>query len=138
VVTRVLVVDDEPDILLMLRLALEGAGFDVVLAADGEQALERVDDERPDVILLDVMMPVLDGWGVLRRLTTFLDPPPVVVVSARSSPADVEQAVSLGADDYVPKPFHNADLIERVRTAITRTETERRAHREALLEAAGN
>ena len=65
---KVLIVDDEPDVLLTMRMILEAEGFDPALAADGETALRRIDDEQPDVVLLDIMMPVLDGWFVLAEL----------------------------------------------------------------------
>ena len=81
-----LVVDDEPDILLLHRLNLEAAGHEVLLAADGMRALERIAADKPDAVVLDVMMPVLDGWGVLDRLATMPMPPPVLVVSAKSGP----------------------------------------------------
>lgn len=114
----VLVVDDEPDILLLHRLNLEAAGHEVILAADGTTALERIAERRPDCVVLDVMMPVLDGWGVLERLRAVDSPPPVIVVSAKSMPADVEQAMQLGAKDYVTKPFESDDLIARVEALL--------------------
>jgi DNA-binding response OmpR family regulator len=110
----VLVVDDEPDILLLHRLNLEAAGYGVVLAADGVTALERIADERPDAVVLDVMMPVLDGWGVLERLAEHAAPPPVLVVSAKSSTADVQKAKDLGAADYLAKPYDPEELLRRV------------------------
>jgi len=111
---RILVVDDEPDILLLHRLNLEGAGHEVLLAADGMKALERIDAEHPDMVVLDVMMPVLDGWGVLEALQTRANPPPVLVVSAKSSPADVEHAMSMGAAGYLAKPFNAPSLLQEV------------------------
>jgi two-component system, OmpR family, response regulator MprA len=113
-VAFVLVVDDEPDILLLHRLNLESAGHSVALAADGITALERIADRRPDCVVLDVMMPVLDGWGVLERLKAVPDPPPVLVVSAKSSPADIGRARELGAADFLAKPFDGDELVERV------------------------
>src|SRR5438876_12443877 len=86
---RILVVDDEPDILLLHRLNLEGAGHEVLLAADGMKALERIDADMPDCVVLDVMMPVLDGWGVLEALQAREAAPPVLVVSAKSATADI-------------------------------------------------
>ena len=108
--TRILIVDDEPDILLMLRLTLEAEGFETALAADGELALARVRDERFDLMLLDVMMPVLDGWAVLERLPEIAGAPAVIVVSAKTAAADIARAKELGAADYVTKPFNFADL----------------------------
>src|SRR5205807_10003183 len=82
---KVLIVDDEPDVLLLLRVNLEAAGYQTVLAADGETALIKIDESDPDVVLLDIMMPVMDGWGVLRALSERDNAPRVVVVSAKSS-----------------------------------------------------
>ena len=98
---KVLIVDDEPDVLLLLRVNLEAAGYETVLAADGETALSRIDDSDPDVVLLDIMMPVMDGWGVLRVLSERDSPPRVVVVSAKSSDRDIVRALSAGALDYI-------------------------------------
>jgi len=116
---RILVVDDEPDILLLHRLNLEAAGHEVLLAADGMKALERIDLDRPDCVVLDVMMPVLDGWGVLEALQGRLDAPPVLVVSAKSSPADVEHAMSIGARGYLAKPFNAHTLLEEVAKLVS-------------------
>jgi DNA-binding response OmpR family regulator len=112
---RILVVDDEPDILLLHRLNLEGAGHEVLLAADGMKALERIDEDRPDCVVLDVMMPVLDGWGVLEALQSRTMAPPVLVVSAKSAMADVELAMSMGAQGYLAKPFNSQVLLDEVR-----------------------
>src|SRR5438094_283875 len=95
---KVLIVDDEPDILLMLRVNLESEGYATALAADGETALRRIDEEHPDVMLLDVMMPVMDGWSVLEHLTGRDDAPRVVVLSAKTATRDMVRAVTLGAD----------------------------------------
>ena len=116
---RILVVDDEPDILLLHRLNLEAAGHEVLLAADGMKALERIDIDHPDCVVLDVMMPVLDGWGVLEALQDRVDAPPVLVVSAKSSPADVEHALSIGARGYLAKPFNAQMLLDQVRTLVS-------------------
>ena len=105
----ILVVDDEPDILLLHRLNLESAGHRVVLAADGMRALQRIAEDKPDLVVLDVMMPVLDGWGVLDELQAQPDAPPVLIVSAKSGPEDIERAMSSGAAAYLTKPF-NADV----------------------------
>jgi DNA-binding response OmpR family regulator len=120
---RILVVDDEPDILLLHRLNLEGAGHEVLLAADGIKALERIDVDSPDIVVLDVMMPVLDGWGVLEALQGRTDRPPVLVVSAKSAPADVEHALAMGAAGYLPKPFNSQDLLGQVDMLLSGTPT---------------
>lgn len=101
----VLVVEDDPDVLLILRVNLEGAGFDTTLAADGDTALRRIDVDPPDAVLLDLMLPIVDGWEVLAELTSREGAPPVVVCSARHSEHDVERAKRLGAADFLPKPF---------------------------------
>jgi DNA-binding response OmpR family regulator len=115
---RVLIVDDEPDILLMLRVALEAAGHETALAADGETALQRVAEESFDLMLLDVMMPVMDGWGVLENLSGLEHRPRVIVVSAKSSDRDVARALDAGAVDYVIKPFLPSLLTELVGDVI--------------------
>ena len=115
---HVLIVDDEPDILLRLRLTLEAEGFTTALAADGEVALDRLRRERFDVMLLDVMMPVLDGWAVLEQLADVPDKPAVIVVSAKTAAADIARARQLGAADYVTKPFTFPEL-KRVIDEVT-------------------
>ena len=102
---KVLIVDDEPDILLMLRMSLEDEGHEVVMAADGQMALERIAEHRPDLVLLDVMMPVLDGWGVLERQRELGDGTAVIVLSAKTEESDIARAMDLGAREYVTKPF---------------------------------
>src|SRR5881398_3728750 len=111
---RILVVDDEPDILLLHRLNLEGAGHAVLLAADGPKALERISADHPDCVVLDVMMPVLDGWGVLEALQGRHDAPPVLVVSAKSADTDIEHTMSMGAKGYLAKPFNAHALLAAV------------------------
>jgi DNA-binding response OmpR family regulator len=113
-VARILVVDDEPDILLLHRLNLEAAGHDVLLAADGERALARIEADRPDLVVLDVMMPVLDGWGVLEQLGRRARRPPVLIVSAKSAAADVERAAALGVTAYLTKPFDSDSLLATI------------------------
>ena len=133
--TKILIVDDEPDILLMMRVNLEGEGFETMLAADGETALERVRTDAPDVVLLDVMMPVLDGWGVLEAMAALTDAPATVVVSAKAAPADVGRAFQLGAADYVTKPFSIDHLIATIRDVLGRTvEQQERRRQEALID----
>ena len=115
---RILVVDDEPDILLLHRLNLEGAGHEVLLAADGMKALERITVDCPDCVVLDVMMPVLDGWGVLEALRDLADPPPVLVVSAKSASSDVDHALAMGARAYLSKPFNAETLRAKIASVL--------------------
>ena len=131
--TRVLIVDDEPDILLMLRVNLEADGYETALAADGETALQRIVEGRFDLMLLDVMMPVMDGWGVLDALPRLAHPPRVIVVSAKSSDRDITRAIEAGAVDYLTKPFSPAELGVLVQQVVALSPDELDAHRKARL-----
>jgi DNA-binding response OmpR family regulator len=104
-------VDDEEDVQILIRRILSDAGYDVDSAGDGEQALERIEDRRPDLVVLDLMMPGLDGWGVLENLRKRPDPPPVVVVTALADYQAFTRGVREGAAAYVCKPFHFAELV---------------------------
>lgn len=131
---KVLIVDDEPDILLMLRVNLESEGYQTALAADGETALRRIGDEDPDVMILDVMMPVMDGWSVLEALRDrAMTRPRVVVLSAKTQPSDVARALEMGAAEYVTKPFEPESLLDTIARVMTRTDAEVAAHRRARL-----
>jgi DNA-binding response OmpR family regulator len=121
---RILVVDDEPDILLLHRLNLEAAGHHVLLAADGSKALQRIADDTPDLVVLDVMMPVLDGWGVLDQLRLQTDAPPVLVVSAKTSQEDIDRAMSSGAMAYLAKPFNADQLLATVARLLAAEDNE--------------
>ena len=111
---RVLIVEDDPDLLVVLRVNLNSAGFEPILAADGRTAVARVAIERPDAVLLDVMLPGIDGWQVLEELHAQGDRVPVIVCSAKKDPADIERATSLGAVDYLVKPFDIDRLVDTV------------------------
>src|SRR5262245_1325349 len=114
---RVLVVDDEPQMLRSLRLILAGHGYDVVTAASGELALEEIGRRLPDVILLDLMMPGIDGLEVCRRVRERSEVP-VIVLSAQGAEPVKVQALDLGADDYLTKPFGADELMARLRVAL--------------------
>jgi DNA-binding response OmpR family regulator len=118
----VLVADDDPDILSLVTLRLERSGYDVVSAGDGEQALETARTQTPDLALLDVMMPKLDGYEVTARLrqeeaTRHL---PVILLTARVQESDIARGVEAGADDYVKKPFSTHELRDRVQAVLGR------------------
>jgi CheY-like chemotaxis protein len=115
---KILIVDDNPDIVALLRANLRMAGFDTVEALNGKVALGRIEADRPDVVLLDLMMPVLDGWGVLEALKDRPDGPAVIVVTATESPANVDRAERLGVSGYVTKPFNLTGLIDMIRTLV--------------------
>jgi len=117
--TFVLAVDDDPAILRTLSINLRARGYDVETVADGRSALQVVDERMPDVILLDLGLPDLDGVAVLTRLRAFTQVP-VVVLSARHGSDDKVEALDVGADDYVTKPFDMQELLARVRAAIRR------------------
>lgn len=115
----VLIIEDEPDLREIARFHLEGAGYDVVEAADGGEALDRVQSSPPDVILLDLRLPGADGWTVLGDLRRHLDADvPVIVLSAHSSGHNVERAAREGCRDYVRKPFTARRLLDAVRNAL--------------------
>jgi DNA-binding response OmpR family regulator len=111
--SRVLVVDDEPQIVSMLQFSLEAEGYRTLSAADGRTALDEVREHHPNVVLLDIMMPVMDGWAFLEELQMIpaTERPRVIVVSARSSLRDRAKAAELGADAFVAKPFSIDDLL---------------------------
>ena len=113
---KVLIVDDNPDILALLRTNLRAAGFETSEAANGQVALQKIDREKPDLILLDLMMPVLDGWGVLERLKLRKTLPPIIVISASDSPSNIDRAQQLGITAYVTKPFNLVGLVELVQS----------------------
>jgi DNA-binding response OmpR family regulator len=119
---RVLIIDDEPDTVFLLKEILRGAGFDVIGAMNFNEALKKVADIPPDIILLDLMMPEVDGWETykyLRQMTKV----PVIVVSAKASKEEVVDGLQRGVDDYVTKPFYNAEVVARVRAVLRRADT---------------
>ena len=117
--TFVLAVDDDPAILRTLSINLRARGYDVETAGDGRSALQIVDERMPDVVVLDLGLPDVDGVAVLKRLRSFTDVP-VVVLSARHGSDDKVEALDLGADDYVTKPFDTEELFARLRAALRR------------------
>ena len=119
----VLVVDDDPVILKLLEVNFEMEGFQVVRAADGAEGLERAREVRPDIVVLDVMMPRMTGYEVAKALreddgTAHI---PIIFVTARAQSSDVEKGMELGVEDYVTKPFDPLDLIDRVNALLART-----------------
>jgi DNA-binding response OmpR family regulator len=133
-VPKVLIVDDDPDIRLLLRLELAAEGHEIAEAGDGEAALAALDDAPPDIVLLDMMMPVLDGWAVLRAIDV-RQAPPVVVVTALSTwdQQHLVDLLELGAFDVVTKPFDPGWLVELVAEALRLDPAGRDAHRRQRL-----
>ena len=116
----VLIADDEPRITKLVAIALSEEGFRVVTANSGEQALQKAEEVRPDIVLLDIVMPDLDGIEVMRQLRE-RRPVPVILLTAKGSTADKAKGLDLGADDYIAKPFHPDELAARVRAVIRRS-----------------
>ncbi len=114
--SRILIVEDEPDVLLLLENRVRGAGYEVLSATDGERGLELARTEEPSLVILDWMMPKLDGIQVCEQLREH-DPHraiKVLMLTARSQQKDVERAYEAGADDYIVKPFSSRELVERI------------------------
>ena len=111
---KILIVDDEADVSDLLTYGLEGAGFDVAVASNGAFALQAAESWAPDVILLDVMLPDVDGFTLLPKLHAITSSP-ILFLTARSRAADRERGLALGAKDYITKPFDMDDLIARLR-----------------------
>jgi two-component system alkaline phosphatase synthesis response regulator PhoP len=118
---RILVIDDEPQMLLGLRDNLELEGYEVLTAADGEQGLALALGQRPDLLILDLMLPRKSGLDVCRELRALANSTPVVMLTARSQDTDKILGLELGADDYLTKPFSIAELLARVRAVLRRS-----------------
>jgi DNA-binding response OmpR family regulator len=116
----VLVVDDERNIVELARLYLSKDGFRVLTAADGQRALELVQQERPDLVVLDLMLPQVDGWEVCRRLRQAGNEVPIIMLTARSDEVDRIVGLEMGADDYMAKPFNPRELAARVKAVLRR------------------
>lgn len=116
---KILIAEDEADIRNILKLYLESEGFEVVQAQDGEQALRMAQQEMPDLILLDVMMPKTDGFAVTQALRQYSQVP-ILILSARSQDTDKILGLNLGADDYIAKPFNALEVVARVRAHLRR------------------
>lgn len=119
---RILVVDDEPNIVELLSVSLRFAGFDVRTAGDGQTALEVASSFGPDLLVLDVMMPGLDGFDVLRSLRSGGSRTPVLFLTARDAAQDKITGLTLGGDDYVTKPFSLEEVVARIRSVLRRSD----------------
>lgn len=121
---RILVVDDEDNLRTMLAAALKYEGYDVSQARDGAEGLRAVRESRPDLIILDVMMPHVDGFAMCRRLRESGDRTPIIFLTARDSASDKVEGLTIGADDYLDKPFNLDELVARVEAVSRRVERE--------------
>jgi len=128
---KILIVDDDPDIVDALYVLLEGEGYDVVSASDGEEGLERIKEENPDLIILDLLMPKLDGYGVCKTLqdprwSKWKDVPILVLTSVREEASqrryELETGMRMDVDDYVEKPINPDVVMERVNKILARKE----------------
>src|SRR5437667_5750243 len=123
----ILVVDDDPDIARFVEVNLRSAGFDVAVATDGEEALRRAEEIRPDLVLLDVMMPRVDGFEVAQRLrrNTRTANTCIIMLTAKAQSTDKVLGLTAGADDYIIKPFDPIELLARVKTTLRRARDNR-------------
>jgi len=115
----VLLIDDDPDLAIMLRTLLRGQDIQIRAVFNGEEGVEACRDEQPDVIILDLLMPSMDGWEVCEKIREFCDVP-ILILSAIGSPGSVARALDAGADDYLIKPVHASLLASRLRTLMRR------------------
>ncbi len=116
---KILIVDDDENICELLRLYLEKDGFSTIVANDGGQALQCVQINNPDLILLDIMMPVLDGWQVCREIRKISNVP-IIMLTAKGETFDKVLGLELGADDYVTKPFDSKEVVARIKAVLRR------------------
>ena len=129
--TTLVVADDDPQLLRLMARNLQLEGFDVLAASDGQQALELIENNAPDIVLLDVMMPRMDGFTVCSRVREF-SAVPIIIVTARGQDQDKVRGLDLGADDYLTKPFSVEELLARVRAVLRRSELSTMEQRQGL------
>lgn len=127
----ILIVDDEPRYLRLMEANLTTEGFIVIKGSNGQEAVDLVVEKHPDLVLLDVMMPVLDGFGACERIREFSSVP-IIVVTARGSESDRVRGLDLGADDYIVKPFSATELMARVRAVLRRAQTSGSAFQQSV------
>ncbi len=123
---RILLVDDEPTIVKTIQKRLEAEGFEVLVAMEGPEALEKARVEKPDLIVLDLMLPKMDGYKVcdLLKKDTRYSKIPIVMFTARTQEADVKLGLECGADAYLKKPFNSEELLEKIKGLLTLNQTE--------------
>lgn len=116
---RVLIVDDEPRYVRLIAVNLEGSGYETLAARDGKSAVDLAASQKPDLVLLDIGLPVLDGFEVCRRIREF-SASPIIMLTAKAGEADKVRGLDAGADDYLTKPFGPAELLARIRAVLRR------------------
>lgn len=129
--TSILIVDDEPRYLRLMEANLVTEGYKVLKATNGQEAVDAVVDKNPDLVFLDIMMPVLDGFSALERIREFSQVP-IIVVTARGSESDRVRGLDLGADDYIVKPFSATELLARARAVLRRAQTSTSAYQQSI------
>jgi two-component system response regulator ResD len=122
--TKILVVDDEPNVCELIRIYLEREGFTALISHDGLAALNIIQQERPDLVVLDLMLPELDGWKVCEKLRAAGNRVPMIMLSAKGQEMDRILGLELGADDYVTKPFSPMELVARIKALLRRSGTQ--------------
>lgn len=117
---KILIVDDEPNIVMALDYAFQKNNYQVFIARDGQEALDLLQNETPDAIILDIMMPKVDGYETLRqiKLNERLAPTKVVMLSAKNKEADIEKGLNIGADAYITKPFSVKKIVEQIQELL--------------------
>ena len=122
---KILIVDDEPNILISLEFLMRREGFEILVARDGEEALQSIRAHRPDLVLLDIMMPRINGFEVCRqvRADPALSGTRIVMLSAKGRPAQIAEGLALGADGYITKPFSTRNLVAQVKSLLGLDET---------------
>jgi two-component system alkaline phosphatase synthesis response regulator PhoP len=136
---RILVVDDDKEIVRLVRAYLEQAGFQVLIAYDGETALHVLRRDRPDLVVLDLMLPDRDGWDITRlvRADGVLASTPIVMLTARVEDSDKIIGLELGADDYITKPFNPREVVARVRSVLRRSQSDATQSQPRVLQLGG-
>src|SRR5574340_1512673 len=129
--TTILAADDDPQLLRLITRNLQLEGYDVLAASDGQQALELIENNAPDLVLLDVMMPKMDGFTVCYRVREF-SAVPIIIVTARGQDQDKVRGLDLGADDYLTKPFSVDELLARVHAVLRRSQFSAREQTQGL------
>jgi len=117
---KILIVDDEPSIIVPVQFLMEQNGYDVMVAFSGEEAMEIIAEKKVDLILLDIMLPVIDGFEVCQRVreNPQWNKIKIILLTALGSDANVEKGLALGADAYITKPFSNVDIVEKVKELL--------------------
>lgn len=117
---KILIIDDDADLLILMRVALTAEGYTVATAPNGVEGLQRLLEHQPDLVLLDVMMPEMDGWETCKRIRA-VSTVPIIFMTAKHGVEDKVEGLGLGADDYIVKPFHQAEVCARVNAMLRRT-----------------